>query len=235
MHFFKHLISCLAVSTAVVGGSAVAQAFSMSSTNYKVDNGTVNNFGGDTNSPNYQLTASGGEPFIGAGSSTNYKFNAGYVASLEHSITLTLDALAVTIPAVSAGASQTATTTVSVTTDAAGYLLSARQDGDLRQLATGGTIPGVSGTIATPALWTEGTTKGFGFTVSAGTGVDAKWGTNPNYKYAAFPTADTTVHNKPNYQNSNDATTIQYRLDITGTQAPGTYRNYVTYNATVKP
>lgn len=238
MKILRTLIVSLSIASAVAAGATAVDAFNMSSTNYKVDNAAINSFGGDSSSANYQLTTSGGEPFIGAGSSENYRFNAGYVASLEHSITLTLDNLAVSIPAITPGTSQTATSSVSVFTDAAGYLLSARQDGDLRHTADpSASIPVVDngGTVGTPVAWTEGTTKGLGFTLTAGTSLEGKWGTNPNYNYAAFPTADTTIHDKPNYQNTYDANTIQYRLDVAGNQIPGTYRTYVTYNATVKP
>lgn len=230
------LFKLIAILVLTIGSAAGAQAFSMSSTNYKVDDGTLNSFGGAASSTNYGLTSSGGEPFIGAGSSTNYKFNAGYVAQLEHSISLTLDTLAVTIPAVTPGTSQTATSTTTVYTDAAGYLLAVREDKDLTHTDGLTTIPAISpGTITTPVLWTEGTTKGFSFTLTAGTGLDPKWGSTPNFKYAAFPADSTTAHDKAGYSNSNNTTTIQYRLDVSATQKPGTYRNNVTYSATVKP
>ncbi len=231
----RHVYVSLATFALVLAGVGVASAFSLSSPNYRLDDGTLNSFGGPGSSPNYGLTASGGEAFIGPGSSTNYKINQGYVASLEQSIALSLDSLNVTIPQVTPGTSQTATSQVAVTTDAAGYLLGARQDRLLTHDNGSTTIPNVSGTVFTPALWTEGTTVGFGFTLLSGSGLDAKWGSNPNYKYAFFPTDATTVHDKPNYQNTADTTTVQYRLGVSNTQLPGRYRNSVTYTATVKP
>ncbi len=228
----------LAVFAALLGSLAVAgsvKAFSASSTNYTINDAAINSFGGSASSTNYSLTDSGGEPFIGQGSSTNYRLNAGYVAQLEQSISLSLNALSVTIPTVTPGTSQNATTVVSVQTDAAGYLLAVRTDQLLTRTTDTTTISAVSGTIASPAAWVEGTTKGFGFTISAGTSVESKWGTNPNYNYAAFPFSDTTIHDKPNYQNAADATTIQYRLDVNATQPAGTYRANVTYSATIKP
>lgn len=220
---------------AVLSGAVGVSAVGMSSTNYKIDDSAINSFGGAAGSANYSLVDSGGEAFIGAGSSANYKFNAGYVASLEHSITLSLDALAVTIPKVTPGTSQTATSTVSVYTDAAGYLLSARYDRQLRHTDGTTTVANVGSTIAAPGLWTEGTTKGFGFGLTAGTSLDSKWGSNPNYKYAAFTDTATIIHDKPLYVNSFDPTTVQYRLDVPATQLPGAYSNNVTYLATVKP
>lgn len=225
------LFSCAAILLAI--GSVAA--FSASSTNYRIDDGVVNSLGGNASSTNYELTDSGGEPFIGMASSTNYQFNAGYVASLEHSLTLSLNALTITIPKVTAGSSQTATSSISVQTDAAGYILSAREDKDLTAVVGSATIPAISSSIASPSTWMEGTTKGLGFTLISGSSLEAKWGTSPNYAYAAFPTTSTAIHTKPLYQNATDVNIVQYRLDVSSTQAPGTYRNVVTYNATVRP
>lgn len=229
------LISFSAFAVAISAGAAIIEAFSASSTNYKLDDAGITSFGGAASSANYQLTDSGGEAFIGPGSSTTYKFNAGFVAQLEHTISLTLNSLVVTVPQIQPGTSQSATSQVTVFTDAAGYLLSTYQDKDLTHTDGTTTIAAISGTIGTPALWTEGTTKGLGFSLTGGTSLDAKWGTNPNYKYAAFPTVATTVHDKPLYQNTNDVTTVQYRIDVDATQKPGTYTNNITYSATVKP
>jgi hypothetical protein len=228
-------IRLLAALALVLVSGSVAAAFEGSSTNYRLSPAVVNSFGGDTGSSGYQLTDSGGEPFVGPGASSTYQFNAGYVAQLEHSITISLDSANVSIPAITPGSSETASSTVSVYTDAAGYLLAVQQDHDLLHTDTTTTIAGVSGTVASPALWSEGTTKGFGFTLTAGTGLDAKWGTTPNFKYAAFPGSATTIHDKSAYLNAYDDTTVQYRLDVPDSQKPGTYTNQVTYTATAKP
>ncbi len=231
----KLLTIIAGIACAVLSVTAAVDAFSASSTNYKLDDAAINSFGGSASSTNYQLTDSGGEPFVSAGSSTTYAYNAGYVAQLEHTISLTLNSLAVAIPQVIPGTSQTATSQATVYTDAAGYVLAASEDKDLTNSDGTTTIGGVSGSIASPANWTEGTTKGLGFTLTGGSSIEAKWGTNPNYAYAAFPTTGTAIHDKPTYQNTNDTTTIQYRLDVTATQKVGNYANNITYTATVKP
>lgn len=226
------LIAALAI---VVASGSTAMAFEASGTTYKLSPATINSFGGDTAGTAYQMTDSGGEPFIGPGTGTTYTFNAGYVAQLEHSITISLDSANVSIPSITPGSSETATSTVSVYTDAAGYLLAAEQDHALRHTDAVTTIAAVSGTIASPDVWNEGTTKGFGFTLTNGTGLDSKWGTTPNFEYAAFPGSATTIHDKDAYVNSYDDTDIQYRLDVPESQKPGTYTNQVTYTATAKP
>lgn len=234
--FKRNLFILVATVTAsTMLGAAAIDAFSASSTNYKLDDAGITSFGGSASSTNYQLTDAGGEAFIGPGSSTTYKFNAGFVAQLEHTISLTLDSLAVAVPQIQPGTSQTATSQVTVFTDAAGYLLSTYQDKDLTHTDGTTTIAAISSTIGTPALWSEGTTKGLGFSLTSGSSLDTKWGSNPSYKYAAFPGTATTVHDKPTYQNTNDVTTVQYRIDVTPTQKVGAYSNNITYSATVKP
>ncbi len=231
----KRPLPVLIALAVLIGLPAAAGAFSASSPSYRLDDATLNSFGGTATSPDYALTSSGGEPFIGPGVSESYRFNAGYVASLEHSITLALDATAQTIPPVSSGSSETAETTASVYTDAAGYTLGVRQDGDLTHEDDTTTIPGISDTIASPGPWSEGTTVGFGFTLTAGTSLDPKWGTTPNFEYAAFPSSNTIIHNKPGYVNAYDDTTLQYRLDVDPAQLPGAYSADITFSAVVVP
>lgn len=226
-------LSVASLALALLGVASVS-AFSAASTNYRLDNGTLNTFGGPSSSTNYQLTSSGGEPFIGPGSSTNYKLNSGQIAALEQSISLTLDSLSVAIPQVTSGTSKTAFSQVSVLTDASGYLLAASQNQDMTA-SDSSTIPAFPSAIATPGLWTEGTSIGLGFSLTAGTSLDAKWGTSPAFKYAAFPASSTTIHDKPGYTSGPDVTTVQYRLDVSATQKPGSYSNIITYTATIKP
>ncbi|MDP9211958.1 MAG: hypothetical protein M3N59_01635 [bacterium] len=230
----RHL-ALIAILAGIVGVPAAAGAFSASSPSYRLDDATLNSFGGTASSPDYELTSSGGEPFVGPGVSESYKFNAGYVAQLEHSITLTLDSTTKTIPEVDPGSSETAETTASVYTDAAGYTLSVRQDHDLRHEDGSTTIPAIAGTIASPTPWNEGTTEGFGFTLTAGTSLDSKWGTSPNFEYAAFPASNTIIHTKPGYVNAYDDTTLQYRLDVSPVQLPGSYSSHITFSAIVVP
>jgi hypothetical protein len=64
--------------------------------------------------------------------------------------------------------------------------------------------------------------------------VESKWGTSPNFKYAYFPLTDTTFHEKTGYTSGGDATTVEYKLDVPGTQKSGAYSNLITYTAMAK-
>lgn len=114
------------------------------------------------------------------------------------------------------GVSSSSGLQVVVQTSAPSYTLNTRRYG-----ASG--IPSISGTIAAPASWSEGTTKGLGFTVAAApTTPDAKWGTNPNYSYAAFPTSSTTFYSRSGYTGGvKDVVTLQMRADVASGTTPG--------------
>lgn len=215
-------------------GLALADA--LTSPSYRLDPDVANTFGGSTSSTNYQLVDSGGEGVVGVGSSSSYRLTQGYVAQLEQSIQLTLDTGTMTIPAVTANVSQNASVQATVLTDGPGYDLAINQNNNLTHTDTVTTIAAIGAAIAAPALWTEGTTKGLGFTITAGTAVDAKWGTNPNYKYAAIPNAATSFHSKSGLSGgASDVTTMQMRLDATTAQKSGSYSNIVTFTATLLP
>ncbi len=135
-----------------------------------------------------------------------------------------------------AGVSQTLGADAVVQTDAPSYNLAIRQDKDLTSGSN--TIPAVNngGTIAAPAAWTEGTTKGLGFTITGGIGVPAKWGSSPNFNYAAIPLTDTTFYSRSGFTaGSKDVLNIQMRVDVPGNQPQGDYQNTVTYSATLQP
>jgi hypothetical protein len=141
-----------------------------------------------------------------------------------------------TIPTITSGISQTALTDLIVRTDAGGYGLAINQNHDLTHTDLTTTIAAMSGSVASPAAWTEGTTKGLGFTVTAGSGIEAKWGSSPNYDYAAITGTATTFHSKTGFLGGLPETnTVQFRLDVPSSQKPGAYSNTLTFTATVQP
>ncbi len=143
---------------------------------------------------------------------------------------------AFTLPNITPGSSQTYSVDAIVRTDAGGYDLSVERPTPLTHTDGVTTIPDIVGSIASPAAWVEGTTKGFGFTLLSGTQIEAKWGTNPNYDYAALPTAATVYHSRTGLNGGvPETTSIQYRADTTSVQKQGTYSTTVIYTATAKP
>lgn len=132
------------------------------------------------------------------------------------------------------GASNTALLDAIAQTDAAGYSLAISQNQDLT--SGGNTIPAVSGSIASPVSWSEGTTKGLGFTLvgTNATAIPAKW--NSGASYAALPSASTSFYTRTGYgAGAKDYVNMRLRLDVPTMQAPASYQNMVTLTGTMLP
>lgn len=132
------------------------------------------------------------------------------------------------------GISNTAAYDAVIQTDAPGYSLSVSQDQNLTSGAN--TIPSISGSIASPLTWSEGTTKGLGFTLTGtnATAIDGKWGSGTNY--AALPSTATSFYTRTGYTaGSKDLLNLRLRLDVPTTQAAGDYTNTMVTTGTVTP
>jgi hypothetical protein len=111
------------------------------------------------------------------------------------------------------------------------YVLDVGKDHKMLHTDPPTTIDDHNGTIAVPLLWQSPDNLGFGFTLISGTGIDAKWGTNPNYKYAAFPDTAQTAHAKSGYKSTADDTVVGYKADVLSSQKSGSYSCTITYTA----
>lgn len=226
----------LAIASIVTAGMTMSVAADrLSSPSYTIDTSVAAPFGGQTGSTNYKLVTGGGEAINGMAASSSYKMGSGYVAQLTQSIQLSLAQSTVALGTITPNISNTSTISATVATDAPGYSISINQNNNLTSGAN--TIPAITGgTIAAPASWTEGTTKGLGITLTGGPSIPAKWGTAGSYKYAAIPSALTTLYTRSGYTGGvSDTVTMQPRIDISPTQAVGSYSNIVTVTATLIP
>ena len=138
--------------------------------------------------------------------------------------------------AITPGTSSTALTDVIVQTDSNGYSLAVNQNNDLTSGAY--TIPAVSGSIASPVLWVEGTTKGLGFTLTStnATAIPGIWSSGASY--AALPSTATTFYTRTGTQSSTgDYLTMKLRADVATTQAAtsNNYTNTMTVTGTITP
>lgn len=226
------VVSLLTLS--LISGATV-HADRFTSTNYTIDASSVgSSISGRQNSTSYQLVSSGGESVVGNGTSGSYKLGEGYVAQLDQSIQLSLSPTTVNFGGVTPGTSNLVNLTANILTDAPGYNLSTHQDTDLTSGAN--TIPAVSGSIASPVTWVEGTTKGLGFSLAStnATALPAKW--NAGASYAAFPGTDTTFYTRTGLSGGNtDSLSINIRLDVAASQPTGNYTNTVTWIGTTTP
>lgn len=203
-----------------------------SSENYKIDADVIGIGGALGSSENYKLTDTIGEPIIGIGTSENYKTKTGFWYMVGTSLSLAVDSNTKNLGNIDPGTPVAAESTLSVTSDSwGGYDLLCSEDNPMTHTDTLTTVSNYSCTIASPCLW-SGT--GLGFTVESGTGVNPKWGSNPDFKYAGFPVADTIFHEKTGYSSGADDTVVQYKVDTPGTQKSGYYSNMITYTAIAK-
>lgn len=143
-------------------------------------------------------------------------------------------AAGVSLNTITAGSSQTADIDASILTDAAGYNLAVSQNQNLTSGAN--TIPAVSGSIASPVTWSEGSTKGLGFTlvITTATAIPGSWASGN--AYAAFPGSATTFYTRTGYGSGvKDRLTMRVRADVAASQAIGDYANTVTWTGTTAP
>jgi hypothetical protein len=121
---------------------------------------------------------------------------------------------------------------VIVRTSATSYGLAVRESSNLTDFVR--TIPPISGTIASPVTWSEGTTKGYGFTLTGAPTLDGKWSSGA--KYAAFPASATTFYSGTGHlQSVVDVVNLHLRIDVNASQQAGDYYNTLTYTGTMIP
>lgn len=120
-----------------------------------------------------------------------------------------------------------------VATDASGYSLAINQNQNLTSGAN--TIPGVSGSIASPVTWNEGNTKGLGFSLYAtnASALPGSW--SGGNAYAALPSSQTTFYNRTGTPSGFDYIDGRLRIDINGSQTQGAYSNQMTITGTITP
>lgn len=157
----------------------------------------------------------------------DYEIVAEYNAGLAGSVS------GVGLGVITPGMSNTALTDIITQTDAGGYNLSINQDHDLSDGSN--TISAISGSIASPIVWSEGTTKGLGFTLTAtnATAISGVWGGGA--QYAALPTVATTFYTRTGIPAGKDYLTLRLRADAPATQAASDYSNTITVTGTMTP
>lgn len=128
--------------------------------------------------------------------------------------------------------STTSSLDMAVRTTAGAYTIAVNQDHDLQSGSN--MIPAITGTIASPAAWVEGTTRGLGLTLTGAPTLDSKWGSGANY--AAVPAASTTIFTNASHGNGVvDVLNLQLRAGTATTQPVGSYANTITYTGTTTP
>ena len=98
-------------------------------------------------------------------------------------------------------------------------------------------IPDITGTIATPLVWTSGTTVGVGINLFSGTQKAAGWGTGTTVcdttfnNWAYVPATATTGHTVTGYHAAADSSYWDWRIAVPLTQKTGTYSGNVLFTS----
>lgn len=132
------------------------------------------------------------------------------------------------------GQSQTSSFDTIIQTSSPGYTLAIKQDNSLTNGSV--SIPAVSGSIASPVAWSEGSTKGLGFTLygTNATAIPGSWNSGSNY--AALPSFATTFYTRTGYTGGvKDVVNMRLRLDVAASQVAGDYANQMTITGTMTP
>lgn len=132
------------------------------------------------------------------------------------------------------GVSQTSLFDSVIQTSSGGYTLAINQNTNLTNGAA--TIPGVSGSIASPVSWSEGVTKGLGFTLynTNATAIPGTWASGASY--AALPASATSFYTRSGYTGgSKDIVNMRLRLDAQASQLAGSYTNQMIITGTMVP
>lgn len=135
---------------------------------------------------------------------------------------------------VTPGTSQTRQFDTIIQTDSPGYILAINQNNNLTN--GGNTIAPVSGSIASPVSWTEGTTKGLGFTLygTNATAIPGTWSSGASY--ASLPGSSTTFYTRTGLNGgAKDYVNMRLRLDVATSQVAGDYTNQMTITGTMTP
>ena len=208
------------------------EVFAMSSVNYKIDADVIGASGELGSSTSYKLNDTLGEPVIGIGSSSNYKLQQGFQYMINTGISLTIDSDTKNLGLANPGSSVQGQSTLQVITDSwGGYDLLISENHSMLHTDAVTIIADYACAISEPCVWSG---NGFGFSVISGSNVEAKWGTNPNYNYAAVPFLDTVFHSKPGYASGEDETVVSYNVSPASAQKAGVYSNVILYTALAK-
>ncbi len=223
-------------------------ALTMSDSNYVLELGTLNSGAGISTSSNNKLNISLGQLGPGFSTSSNFQLKAGfqYIYSIIP-FTFSIDNTLIDFGIVSPTFPVTRSNNLTVGNGSAnGYQVTAYEDHQLLYAPSGAFIPNTTCDAAscntiTAGSWTSSTTYGFGYNC-----INSETPTRCGSGFATSSTifksfADNSLSQTPQIvmqaTTSNTATSsasvqITYKLNISGTQTAGVYKNNIYYVAT---
>lgn len=234
MHFpAKHIPVYLGLLFCFLSLTSMVEAFPSSSTNYKLE-GEFGIFGGAKTSTNYRLTDTGGGFAPGFGTSTNYRNCSGFqcVIAQVPTITFSLSTNSINLGALSTGGVNTASHTISVTTNIGGYTARVYENGNLCRIALPCNAANDVNDVGDGEV--NAGSEEYGLATSeAGRDItqDSSCGSS-TYNATGVTTTPQSVAGQAGPTYTAETTTICYAASIAGSTAAGTYQQIVTFITT---
>jgi hypothetical protein len=197
-----------------------------------------NSGAGIPSSSNYSVSSTIGQTAPGLYSSSGYRVKAGF--QYIHSIipfSFSISSISINFGHLTVGTPSTQTNTLTVSAGGAGgYQVKASENTAPKNLSSNKVIPDttcdVSCSETTAGVWTSNSTYGFGFNMS-GNDIPSDF-INTTY-YRDF--ANISLGKSPQvvmsstYVGTARQSTVTYKINVSATQAAGTYQNVITYTA----
>lgn len=214
-------------------------ADNLTSPSFDIKMGTINITGGSKSSASYTLNDTVGQTAQGEFNSAGFTVKAGFQYVYDpNPFTFTISDIDLDYGSLIPGTPSTLTNILTINTGSAyGYAVKAIEDQSLKLTTGSDTIPDTSCDLASPCTitdatpWTDNTRYGFGYNAS-GTDADTEFVNNTYFR--PFPIQGTdqpvTLMSK-NTPATNSNVTVTYKVNISGSQAAGTYQNGIQYIA----
>lgn len=229
----------LLFSASLVLNARNADAQTMSNSSYILQMGNLNSFSGRGTGPNYNLTFTGGQSGANLFTGPNYKVKLGFQYIYPFVFRFSISSIFIDFGTIEPTIPVTRSHELTVTNHSAyGYQVTVSQNHNLRVDASGNEIPPTacdagSCTPTVAAAWTNSLVYGFGYRCDnvSGTDCDSQFATSTFYKpFVASPSA-VVVMSSINV-GTNRKTSITYKVNVSGSQTAGLYRNIINYIAT---
>ena len=210
------------------------------SPSFEIKMGTINITGGKKTSLTYRLTDTVGQTAQGEFNSGGYTIKAGFQYIYDTTpFTFTISNVSLDFGSLVPGTPSTLSNILTVTTGSAfGYTVKAIEDHPLRLTGSLETIADTSCDLASPCVitdatpWTDNGRYGFGYN-SQGTDTVADFVDSTYYRpFSIQGTDDPVTLMSRSGVATNSASTVTYKVHVSGSQAAGTYQNAIQYIAT---
>lgn len=211
----------------------------MKNSNYILQMGNLNSIAGKPTGSGYQLQFTSGQTPNNLFTGPNYKVRAGfqYISSIIY-FRFSISSTFVDFGIISPTSPVTRTNLLTVSNGSAyGYQVTTSQNHNLRVDASGFEIPATTcdnGTCTptTSAAWTNSLTYGLGYRCDNVTGTDCASGFSDSTYYKSFAASPSAVAVMSSSNvGRNRQSQITYKVNVSGTQPAGLYRNIINYIA----